>query len=94
MHFNSQVIAILVNTIDLFFRALSFLIIVRILLSWLAPQSRGQLALFIFSATEPILGFFRKLPLRIGVIDLSPIVAIITIDLVRVFLLRLIFGFL
>ena len=89
---NSQLVAILANTIDLFFRALSFLIIVRILLSWFAPHSRGRIVFFIVSTTEPILGFFRKLPLRIGMLDLSPIVAIIAIDLARTFLLRLFFG--
>ncbi|MCF7845645.1 MAG: YggT family protein [Candidatus Peribacteraceae bacterium] len=88
---NSQIVSILANTIDLFFRALSFLIIIRILMSWFAPRSRGQIAFFVLSATEPILRFFRRLPLRIGMLDLSPLVAIIAIDLARTFLLRLLF---
>jgi len=89
---DSEIISILANTIDIFFRALSFLIVVRILLSWLAPHSRGGIANFVFSVTEPILVFFRKLPLRIGMIDLSPIVALIAIDFARGLLLKLLFG--
>ena len=87
-----QTLAILANTIDLFFRSLSFLIILRILLSWLAPTARGQVVHFIFATTEPILVFFRKLPLRIGMFDLSPIVALIALDFVRQILLRILVG--
>lgn len=92
MKLNSEIIAILANTIDIFFRALSFLIVVRILLSWLAPHSRGGIANFVFSVTEPILALFRRLPLRIGMIDFSPIVALIVINFARGFLLKLLFG--
>ncbi|MFH0776262.1 MAG: YggT family protein [Patescibacteria group bacterium] len=87
-----NLLSILANTIDLFFRALSFLVIVRILLSWFAPQSNNRIAFFVFSTTEPILGFFRRLPLRIGMFDLSPIVALLAIDFARQILLRVLFG--
>jgi len=89
---DSQIIFILVKTIDIFFSTLSFLIVIRILISWLAPQSRGQIFGFIVSTTEPILGFFRRLNLRIGMLDLSPIVALLTLDFTRMILLKILFG--
>ena len=61
-------------------------------MSWVAPQSRGRAAYFILSTTEPILAWFRKLPLRIGMIDLSPLVALLVLSLVRSFLIKLIVG--
>ncbi|MFH1375297.1 MAG: YggT family protein [Patescibacteria group bacterium] len=92
MNLNSQLVAILANTVDIFFRMLSLLIIVRILMSWVAPQSRGKTAYFILSTTEPILAWFRKLPLRIGMMDLSPLAALLALSFVRSFLLKLILG--
>lgn len=91
---NPELAAILTKTVDYFFGALSMLIIVRILMSWLAPHARGRLAYFVFSVTEPILGFFRRLPLRIGMIDLSPIAAILAIDFAQEIALRLLAGLL
>ena len=92
MNLPVEVIAILANTIDLFFSALTFLIVLRILLSWLAPHSRGQIVYFIVTTTQPILGFFQKFRLRIGMIDFSPIVALLVLDFVRMILLKLIYS--
>ncbi len=92
MNLSLQTVAILENTVDLFFRALGFLIVLRMLLSWLAPGARGQLSFFIFSATEPILAFFRRLPLRVGFFDFSPLIALLALDFVRQILLRILFA--
>lgn len=92
MQLNSELISILINTVDIFFRALSFLIFVRILLTWVAPHSRGKIVYFIASATEPVLQIFRRLPLRLGMIDFSPIVALLTLDFIRQLLINVILG--
>lgn len=89
---SADLIAVVANTINLFFNALQFLIIARILLNWLAPHARGRITEFIVSTTEPVLGFFRRLPLRIGLVDLSPIVALIAIDFARTVLLKILSG--
>lgn len=63
----------------------SWLIVVRVIQSWLNPQPRNELLLMVIRLTEPLLGFIRGLiPLR-G-IDLSPIVAWLLIQ----FLMRVI----
>lgn len=52
----------------------TWLIIIRVILSWVNPRPRNELLLMVIRVTEPLLGFLRSLiPLR-G-IDLSPILA-------------------
>ncbi len=63
----------------------SFLIFVRVVLSWVNPNPRHEVLLWVFTLTEPVLGPIRALiPLK-G-IDLSPIVAWVLIR----FLMKLI----
>ena len=65
----------------------SWLILGRVILSWVNPTPRNELLLMIFRVTEPVLGPIRRIiPLR-G-IDLSPIVAWLLIQLIT----RLIIG--
>ena len=65
----------------------SWLILGRVILSWVNPTPRNELLLMIFRVTEPVLAPIRRvIPLR-G-IDLSPIVAWLLIQLIT----RLIIG--
>ncbi|MCB1181842.1 YggT family protein [bacterium] len=58
----------------------SFLILVRVILSWVNPFPRNEALLWVIRLTEPVLGPIRALiPLR-G-LDLSPIVAWLLIRL-------------
>lgn len=66
-------------------------ILIRVILSWIRPMgSKGKFFLFLFEITEPILSLFRRFIPRIGMIDISPIVALFAIQFIRV----LIIGFL
>ena len=63
----------------------SFLILARVIMSWVNPNPRNELLLMVIRVTEPVLAPLRSLiPLR-G-IDLSPILAWLLIR----FLMRLI----
>ena len=58
----------------------SWLIIVRVVQSWVNPRPRNEILLMVIRVTEPLLGFLRALiPLR-G-LDLSPILAWLLIQL-------------
>jgi len=58
----------------------SWLIIVRVVMSWVNPRPRNEILLMVIRVTEPLLGFLRALiPLR-G-LDLSPILAWLLIQL-------------
>ncbi len=63
--------------------ALSIAIIVRIFMSWMRVNQHGAIAKFVYDITDPILGLFKKVIPPIGMFDLSPIAAILAIDLVR-----------
>jgi YggT family protein len=55
------------------------LIIARILISWLAAQSRHPLIPLIYQLTEPVLRPFSKLVPPLGGVDLSPLFALIAL---------------
>ena len=58
----------------------SYVLIARVLMSWVPDVERTSIGRFLVRITEPYLGFFRRfippLPLGGGYLDLSPIVAI------------------
>ena len=55
------------------------LIIARVIVSWIAGQSRHPLIPLIYQLTEPVLKPFSKLVPPIGGIDLSPLFALISL---------------
>lgn len=60
-------------------------IIVRIILSWFPLKPDGavaRIADLLVAVTEPVLGPLRRILPRTGVIDLSPIVALLLLQLV------------
>ena len=55
------------------------LIIARVLVSWIANQSRHPLIPLIYQLTEPVLRPFSKVVPPLGGVDLSPLFALITL---------------
>jgi YggT family protein len=58
------------------------IIIARVLLSWFPLQPGGMMArvnVVLLRATEPVLGPLRRILPRMGMLDLSPLVAILLI---------------
>jgi YggT family protein len=54
-------------------------------MSWFIRDPRNQFAIFIYTLTEPILSPFRQLLKKLGVggmLDFSPIVALLCIQLI------------
>jgi YggT family protein len=58
----------------------SWLIIARVIMSWVNPRPRNEILLMIIRVTEPVLGPLRSL-IPLPGIDLSPIVAWLLIQL-------------
>jgi len=85
----------LANTIGVLFNILDWLIIGRVIISWVQPnpsnQMLRQLIKFTYQVTEPILAPIRRiLPTSNIGIDFSPIVAIFALSIIRSFLIRII----
>ena len=78
----------LVNLLQIAFIVLWLLIFGRVLLSWFDPAGRSPLASFVVSATEPILAPVRRALPRTGMVDLSPLVVLIVLSVLRGVLLR------
>lgn len=64
-----------------FLYALIFAIIGRALMSWFPIDQRGSLARGLVQVTEPILEPLRRILPRFGMIDLSPMVAVILLTI-------------
>jgi len=61
----------------------TILIIIRIFLTWFGQFSQGRPAEVLARITDPYLNLFRGIPwLRLGMLDLSPIAALILLNMV------------
>jgi len=62
----------------------------RIILSWVGMDPQNPVVVFLHEITEPILAPIRQFMPRMGMLDLSPMVAIILLHLIARFAARLI----
>lgn len=65
-----------------------WLIFARVILSWI-PSKPNALSRFINSATDPVFKLAKKITPRLGMIDISPIIAYIGVEVTASLLLRL-----
>ena len=57
-------------------------IFIRVLLSWFPIDSRNPLVTALYDVTEPILEPLRRFIPRLGMIDITPLVAILLIQVI------------
>ncbi len=80
---------LLINLIISLIDVLYVLIFARILLSWF-PQKASKVRIFVYDITEPILKPVRKVvPPLGGMIDLSPIVVFLILEIVQALVVKL-----
>ena len=75
--------AFLFNFIEFLCEVLSLVIIARVILSWFSPRPTNRLAIILYQVTEPLLAPLRRIIPRAGMLDFTPLVAIILLQLVR-----------
>lgn len=70
--------------IDILFQFLYLCLIARVILSWVHHNPHNQLVQIVYRITDPILRPFQQIlpPMRIG-IDISPILAILALGVVK-----------
>ncbi len=76
--------------IDILFAALFVAILGRVIISWVNLSPYNPIVVALYQITEPILAPIRRVLPQTGMIDLSPMIAIIVMGIVRQVLLRLI----
>ena len=81
-----QSLAVLANGV---FTILTWLLIARIVISWFPVDPYHGVVQFLMQVTEPILAPFRRIPLQIGMLDLTPLVAFVAIQFVNRVLVRI-----
>jgi len=80
---------------DIFFTVLRWLLIIRIVLSWVGVSpytTYNELLRALFDVTDRILKPFQRLPLRIGMLDFSAIVALVMLEFLRRVTILLLLG--
>ena len=75
-------IIVLSNFVSIFAQVLTFAIIIRALLSWFSVGGAQPFMRFLFDITEPVLAPIRRVLPGVGMIDFSPLVALLLITVV------------
>jgi YggT family protein len=73
----------LVTFINLLFQALFFAILGRVLISWIDPMGNMRVTQVLREITEPILAPIRSVLPNFGMLDLSPLVAMLLLNLIQ-----------
>lgn len=83
---------LLVAAINYTVQILNIIIVIRVLLSWLAPYTHNDFTDVVYAVSEPILRPFRMIfPMGYSRIDISPILAYMALNLIRRLLFWIIF---
>ncbi len=74
---------IFVSIIRVLCDVLVILILLRVVVSWYLPRPTNILVIILYRLTEPILAPLRRIIPRVGMLDFSPLVAVILLQLIR-----------
>jgi len=77
--------------VNLVFQVYIFVVVARVLISWVGPASYHPVARFLCQVTDPVLDRLRRfLPLQFGGLDLTPVALLLALYLLKDLLLNLI----
>lgn len=82
----------IIYLVNLFFTVLNLAILARVLVSWVNPNPYHPAMQVLYQFTEPILAPIRQYLPQTGMIDFSPLVAIILLQLVQRLVMSLLVG--
>lgn len=73
--------------VDLLFQVYALLLLTRVLGSWIQGADQHKLMQFVAFYTDPYLNLFRKWIPPLGMIDISPMIAFISLEILKSFIL-------
>lgn len=79
--------AALAEIVSLFLNVYFFAILIRVILSWVAPYAHSPVTALLAGLTEPLLAPLRRLLPDLGGLDFSPLAALVLIQLSKMILL-------
>lgn len=78
----TAVVELVILSLNLFF----FAILIRVILSWVAPNNYNPITALLTTLSEPVLRPFRRTIPTIGGLDISPVFALVLIQALVIFL--------
>ncbi len=78
----TAVLELAILSLNLFF----FVILIKIILSWVAPQNYNPMTVLLNTMAEPVLRPFRRIVPAVGGFDISPIFAIVLLKATEIVL--------
>jgi len=84
----------LFGVVEMLLQLYSYVIIAAALISWVSPDPRNPIVMFLRQVTEPVLGPVRRMlpPWKTGGLDISPVIVLIGIQVVERWILPLLWG--
>jgi YggT family protein len=84
-----MVVDIVESAEGLMMQALIAAIIIQALSTWFFPSGLGKFSLLLYDLTDPILTPVRRVIPPLGMLDLSPMIAIVLLLIIGNFLMRI-----
>ncbi len=84
---------LLAGSVDLFFTLLGLAILARVLLSWVRVSPYHPAVELLYQITEPVLAPLRRVIPPVGMMDISPIIAMLLLQIIQQVLVEIIRGF-
>lgn len=86
-----QAVAVVLENV---LRLYSLVVVIAVLISWVSPDPFNPIVRFLRSVTEPIFAWVRgRLPFAVvGMIDLSPLIVLLLIQLLQMAVVRSLFD--
>jgi YggT family protein len=69
--------------VSILFSVVYFVLVIRIVISWVGADEYNEIVRIVYSVTDPILAPLRRLPLQVGMIDFSPVVAFLLLSVAK-----------
>jgi YggT family protein len=87
--------AVAERVVNFFFSIITWMVLIRVILSWIPHNPKSPLLRILYEVTDPILAPIRRLMPKSGMaLDFSPIIAIILLGFVQRFIINLIHSIL
>jgi YggT family protein len=76
-------VELVLSILNMFLTVMLFAIIIRAILSWFDPRGSNPVSRALIEFTEPIIAPIRSVMPRMGMIDLSPMIAVFIIIMLQ-----------
>jgi len=87
-----ELVRAIASIVDLLFTLYIWILIARVLVTWVNPDPYNPIVRFLANVADPILERARRLlPLQFSGFDFSPIIVIVALEFVRRVVIRLLF---